>query len=98
MRIGPYPPAREGALDLVLRNPADGMSIQGATVGVTARMRHMEHGTLRSDGIERNGSDATAGSYRVPLHFAMHGEWIVTVTVRHDGLQESFDLLVVVSP
>lgn len=94
--VKPYPPAREGVLDLALRNPDDGASIVNARVEMAAHMRYMDHGVFRAAGVERTGVE-TPGQYRVPLRFAMPGEWVVTVRVDTATLTEEFDLLVAVN-
>lgn len=98
VRFGPYPPTREGVLDLVLRNPADGAPIKGATVETVAHMRYMDHGVFRSTGMERTSDASAEVSYRVPLRLLMYGEWVVTVTVRSGDVEGQLDLLVVVNP
>jgi hypothetical protein len=94
--VMPYPPAREGVLDLTLRNPDDGASIVNARVEMAAHMRYMDHGVFRAAGVERTGVE-TPGQYRVPLRLAMPGEWVVTVRVDTGALTEEFDLLVAVN-
>jgi hypothetical protein len=95
--VRPYPPAREGVLDLVLSNSNDGSPIEGATIETVARMRYMDHGVYRAVAEKSIEEAATAGSYRAQLRLPMPGEWVVTVHVSNGTLSEEFDLLVAVN-
>jgi hypothetical protein len=97
IRVGPYPPTRDGVLEIVLQNPADQTPVVGATVEASAEMRYMDHGVLRLVGMERTGAAAAPGHYRIPLRFVMAGEWQVHMRVIGAELRADFDLLLIVT-
>lgn len=98
MYFAPYPPAPDGVLDILLRDPRDDAPITGARVELSGEMQYMDHGVLRSIGTEGSGQGASNGHYLVPVSLIMFGEWVMKVKVSRDEWREQFEVLVVVIP
>jgi len=73
--IAPYPPAREGSIDLLVTDDATGVPVEDATVDVSFDM-DMPHGTIKAQAVPSGG-----GHYLVPYLLVMPATWQVNVTV-----------------
>ena len=77
MFIAPYPPAREGSIDLLVTNRESGGPVEGGGLEITFDM-DMPHGTIRAMALPADG-----GHYLVPYLLVMPGTWQVDVTISH---------------
>lgn len=104
------PPASEAAVQItLLPGPAgDGLQVQlhnaahapltDATVALEGNMTHAGMAPVLTEPVKDGDDGASDGVYRVPFHFSMLGDWIVTVTVDlADGTQSTQDINVTVT-
>ncbi len=77
MFIAPYPPAREGSIDLLVADQGTGAPVEGGGLEITFDM-DMPHGNIRAEAIQTGG-----GHYLVPYLLVMPGTWEVDVTITH---------------
>ncbi len=75
MFIAPYPPAREGSIDLLVTEQVTGAPVEDGAVDVSFDM-DMPHGTIQVQTIP-----SAAGHLLVPYRLVMPGTWQVNVTV-----------------
>jgi hypothetical protein len=73
--IAPYPPTREGSIDLLVTDNATGGPTDDGTVDISFDM-DMPHGTIKAQAVSSGG-----GHYLVPYLLVMPGTWQVNVTV-----------------
>lgn len=87
----PNPPSLGDVEFVITILDAQGNLIEGATIDIS-----VEH--IDMTGMEMNGvaSQQSPGKYAITANFSMTGNWVMTVTVRKDGLeyQEDFSLKV----
>lgn len=67
--VAPYPPQREGSVDLYFTEQATGAPIDTGTIAVSFDM-YMPHGQIRAEAQPMGG-----GHYLVPYKLVMPGEW-----------------------
>ncbi len=75
--IAPYPPAREGSIDLLVSDKATGAPVEGGGLDIIFDM-DMPHGNIRAEAVPSGG-----GHYLVPYLLVMPGTWQVDVTITH---------------
>ncbi len=73
--IAPYPPAREGSIDLLVTDQATGAPVEGGGLQIIFDM-DMPHGNIRAEALPTGG-----GHYLVPYLLVMPGTWEVDVTI-----------------
>ena len=73
--IAPYPPAREGSIDLLVTNQATGAPVDEGALEIFFDM-DMPHGNIRAEAVPSG-----AGHYLVPYLLVMPGTWQVNVTI-----------------
>jgi hypothetical protein len=87
----PNPPSLGDVEFVITILDAQGNLFEGATIDIS-----VEH--IDMTGMEMNGvaSQQSPGKYAITANFSMTGNWVMTVTVRKDGLeyQEDFSLKV----
>ena len=87
----PNPPSLGDVEFVITILDAQGKPFEGATLDIG-----VEH--IDMTGMEMNGvaSQQSPGKYAITANFSMTGNWVITVTVRKDGLeyQEDFSLKV----
>ncbi len=75
MFVAPYPPAREGTIDLLITDRSTGVPVEGGGLAITFDM-YMPHGNIRAEALPAGG-----GHYLVPYKLVMPGEWRVDLTI-----------------
>jgi uncharacterized protein YceK len=81
-------PATMGDIELVLTiTDADGTSIEGARVDVSANHTDMTGMTMSGP-----ATDQGSGRYAITANFSMSGNWKLTVYVRSNGLDYQEDI------
>lgn len=73
--IAPYPPAREGSIDLLVTDRVTGAPVEGGGLEIIFDM-DMPHGNIRAEALASGG-----GHYLVPYLLVMPGIWQVNVTI-----------------
>jgi hypothetical protein len=76
MFIAPYPPVREGNIDLLVADQGTGAPVEGGGLEITFDM-DMPHGNIRAEAVPTG-----AGHYLVP-YLLMPGTWEMDVTITH---------------
>ncbi len=76
MFIAPYPPAREGSIDILVTNQATGAPVEEGALEIIFDMQDMPHGNIRAEAVPSG-----AGHYLVPYLLVMAGTWEVNVTL-----------------
>ncbi len=73
--IAPYPPAREGSIDLLVTDRTTGAPVEEGALEIIFDM-DMPHGNIRAEAVPSGG-----GHYLVPYLLVMPGTWQVNVTL-----------------
>lgn len=73
--IAPYPPLREGSIDLYARDRVTGQPVEGDGLQIIFDM-YMPHGSIRAKAVPTGG-----GHYLIPYKLVMPGEWRVDITI-----------------
>lgn len=77
--VAPYPPSREGSINLRVTDRATNRPIEDAVVKVTFDM-YMPHGDVWAESLATGG-----GRFLVPYKLVMPGEWQAEVVIRRGG-------------
>ncbi|MBI4260220.1 MAG: hypothetical protein HY658_06600 [Actinobacteria bacterium] len=77
--VAPYPPAREGSIDLLVSDPATGLPVEDGAVDVSFDM-YMPHGVISAQALPGG-----AGHALVPYKLVMPGEWRMDIRISRDG-------------
>ncbi|MBI3953697.1 MAG: FixH family protein [Chloroflexi bacterium] len=77
--IAPYPPQREGSIDLYITEKTTGKPVETGSVDMAFDM-YMPHGRIRAEAQSTGG-----GHYLVPYKLVMPGEWRLDMTVSRSG-------------
>lgn len=75
--VAPYPPLREGSIDLYLTEKATGAPANAGSLRIVFDM-YMPHGSLRAQALPTGG-----GHFLVPYLLVMPGEWRLDISVTH---------------
>ncbi len=75
--VAPYPPLREGSIDLYLTEKATGAPVNAGSLRIVFDM-YMPHGSLRAQALPTGG-----GHFLVPYRLVMPGEWRLDISVTH---------------
>ncbi|HKZ51401.1 MAG TPA: FixH family protein [Dehalococcoidia bacterium] len=73
--VAPYPPLREGSIDLYMTDKAMGKPVESSGPEIIFDM-YMPHGSIRTEALPTGG-----GHYLVPYKLVMPGEWRVDITI-----------------
>lgn len=84
--VAPYPPLREGSIDLFLTDAASGRPVEGA-LKIVFDM-YMPHGSIRATALPTGG-----GHYLIPYMLVMPGEWRADIVITHQGEPASLALI-----
>ncbi len=85
--VAPYPPLREGNIDLYLTDRATGKPLESNALRIIFDM-DMPHGSIRADALPTGG-----GHFLVPYKLVMPGQWRVEITVTRGGNWAAFALI-----
>lgn len=85
--VAPYPPLREGSIDLYVRDRTTGRPVEGGSLKIAFDM-YMPHGSLRAEAMPTGG-----GHYLIPYKLVMPGEWRLDVTITHRGDDSALALI-----
>ncbi len=85
--VAPYPPLREGTIDLYLTDRATGRPLDGKALRIIFDM-DMPHGSIRADALPTGG-----GHFLVPYKLVMPGQWRVEITVTRSNNWATFALI-----
>ncbi len=85
--VAPYPPAREGSIDLLVTDRATGAPVEDGAVDVSFDM-YMPHGVISAQALPTGG-----GHVLVPYKLVMPGEWRVDLRLSRGGDVELFSIL-----
>ena len=85
--VAPYPPLREGSIDLYLTDKATGKPLQRNAPKVIFDM-YMPHGSIRAEALPTGG-----GHYLIPYKLVMPGQWRVDFTIARNGSTAAFTLI-----
>ncbi len=77
--VAPYPPAREGSIDLLVTDRATGAPVEDGAVDVSFDM-YMPHGVISAQALPTGG-----GHLLVPYLLVMPGEWRVDIRLSRGG-------------
>ncbi len=75
--VAPYPPLREGSIDLYLTERASGKPAEAGGLKVVFDM-YMPHGSIRAQALPTGG-----GHFLIPYRLVMPGEWRVDINITH---------------
>lgn len=75
--VAPYPPLREGSIDLYLTERATGEPAEASSLKIIFDM-YMPHGVTRAQALPTGG-----GHFLVPYRLVMPGEWRVDISIAH---------------
>lgn len=75
--VAPFPPLREGSIDLYLTDRATGRPAEAGALKITFDM-FMPHGVIRAQALPTGG-----GHFLVPYRLVMPGEWRLDITIAH---------------
>lgn len=73
--LSPYPPVREGSIDLYVTDRAARAPVEGSGVRIVFDM-YMPHGQIKAEAMPMGG-----GHYLVPYKLVMPGEWRVDLAL-----------------
>ncbi|MBI4279747.1 MAG: FixH family protein [Armatimonadetes bacterium] len=73
--IAPYPPVREGSIDLYVTDRATGKPASDGDLEIIFDM-DMPHGSIRAQAMPTGG-----GHYLIPYKLVMPGEWRVDISI-----------------
>lgn len=76
--VAPFPPMREGSIDLFLTHAASGRPVEG-DLKIVFDM-YMPHGSIRAAALPTGG-----GHYLIPYKLVMPGEWRADIAITHQG-------------
>lgn len=85
--LSPYPPTREGSIDLFVIERPSGAPIEGGDVRIVFDM-YMPHGVIKAEALPMGG-----GHYLVPYKLVMPGEWRMDFTITTGTDQADLGLL-----
>ncbi len=85
--VAPYPPLREGSIDLYLTDRVTGKPLQGNALKIIFDM-YMPHGSIRAEALPTGG-----GHYLIPYKLVMPGQWRVDFTITRSGGTAAFALI-----
>lgn len=85
--VAPYPPLREGTIDLYLTDRATSKPLETNALRVIFDM-DMPHGSIRAEALATGG-----GHFLVPYKLVMPGQWRVEITVTRGGNWATFALI-----
>lgn len=85
--VAPYPPLREGTIDLYLTDRATGRPLDGKALRIIFDM-DMPHGSIRAEALPTGG-----GHFLVPYKLVMPGQWRVEITVTRSSNWATFALI-----
>jgi len=85
--VAPYPPLREGTIDLYLTDRATNKPLESNTLRIIFDM-DMPHGSIRTEALPTGG-----GHFLVPYKLVMPGQWRVEITVTRGGNWAVFALI-----
>lgn len=85
--VAPYPPLREGTIDLYLTDRATNKPLESNTLRIMFDM-DMPHGSIRAEALPTGG-----GHFLVPYKLVMPGQWRVEITVTRGGNWATFALI-----
>lgn len=77
--VAPYPPLREGSIDLFLTDPATDRPVEEHAPQIVFDM-YMPHGSIRAAALPMGG-----GHYLIPYKLVMPGEWRADITITGAG-------------
>lgn len=77
--VAPYPPAREGSVDLLVTDRATGAPVEDGALDVSFDM-YMPHGVISAQALP-----AAGGHSLVPYKLVMPGEWRVDIRLSRGG-------------
>lgn len=75
--VAPYPPSREGSIDLYVTDTATRRPVEDGAVRIGFDM-YMPHGNIKAEALPTGG-----GHFLVPYKLVMPGEWRADIVVRH---------------
>ncbi len=84
--VAPYPPLREGSIDLFLTDATGSRPVEG-DLQIAFDM-YMPHGSIRAAAIPTGG-----GHYLIPYKLVMPGEWRVAIVITHQGQPATLALI-----
>ncbi len=73
--VAPYPPLREGSIDLYVTDSATRRPVEDGVVKISFDM-YMPHGSIKADAMSVGG-----GHFLVPYKLVMPGEWRADIVV-----------------
>ncbi len=85
--VAPYPPLREGTIDLYLTERATGRALGSKTLRIIFDM-DMPHGSIRAEAMPAGG-----GHFLVPYRLVMPGQWRIDITVARGSNVAAFTLI-----
>lgn len=85
--LSPYPPVREGSIDLYVTDRAARAPVEGSGVRIAFDM-YMPHGQIKAEAMPMGG-----GHYLVPYKLVMPGEWRVDLAVTSDRGEAALGLI-----
>ncbi len=85
--VAPYPPLREGSIDLLVTEAATGRPLEDSVLRIVFDM-YMPHGILRVEALPTGG-----GHFLVPYRLVMPGEWRANITVTGEGTPATLGLV-----
>ncbi len=85
--VAPYPPQREGSIDIYVRDRATGKPVEGNAVRIAFDM-YMPHGNIGADVLPTGG-----GHFLVPYKLVMPGEWRADIAITRGGSMASLAVI-----
>lgn len=85
--MAPFPPLREGSIDLYLTEKGTGRPVSGNTLRILFDM-DMPHGSIRAEALPTGG-----GHFLVPYKLVMPGQWRIDITIAKDSSLAEFALI-----
>ncbi len=85
--VTPYPPLREGSIDLYVTDSATRRPVEDGAVRIGFDMS-MPHGNIKAEALPTGG-----GHFLVPYKLVMPGEWRAEIVVAHGGDQASLAVI-----
>lgn len=85
--VAPFPPLREGTIDLYLTDRGTGKPLDGKALRIMFDM-DMPHGSIKAEALPTGG-----GHHLVPYKLVMPGQWRVEITITRGGNWSTFALI-----
>ncbi len=89
--VAPFPPAREGSIDLYVTDRASGSPVEDGAMNISFDMS-MPHGSISAQALPTGG-----GHSLVPYKLVMPGEWRMDITISRSADVAQLSLLFEVS-